>query len=100
MVTSDITKISPQGKISLIKMYDLIFFLETGLRPMVRISRVPAKARKEIITKYNLVYNKSIGQYIGNEDEIFNKLKEEFPDMFEKYNITDWWKLMEVHGNI
>lgn len=93
-----ISTISPQGKINLRTMYEVIFFLETGMKIPGSVKRVPEKTKKNILKKYNLVYNKSLKQYIGNEDEIFNKLKEEFPDTIKKYNIHDWWKLMELCG--
>ena len=50
-----ISTISPQGKINLRTMYEVIFFLETGMKIPGSIKRIPEKTKKNILKKYNLV---------------------------------------------
>lgn len=81
------------GVISMLRVYELEYWLETGFR-IVNYDRHFSKKLKEyFITEYNLVYNKKMRRYICDCDELFEIFKKKYPEKFDMYNIDTYNKL-------
>ena len=81
-----ISTISPQGKINLRTMYEVIFFLETGMKIPGSIKRVPEKTKKNILKKYN---GATINNFLMKLNWVNSHLKDKNEQ--KKYTVSNYY---------
>lgn len=96
---SYLTSCYGDGVPNLYRIYVIVKYIETGVKPYAITMRVSKKDREYLINRYNLKYSKTKRIYTNSHEEVFKLLKEDYPEFMRKHYCNDYNHLYQIIFN-